>query len=217
MKRQLKAGVVIHGNFFELAKCLRTNSVDMIWGDPIYMRPEDYRDTIHVAARILKPGGHCILQTASYYRFEAERLMYAAEPELMTPRSLLIERWPRQWLGTWRDLVTVGMRPYIWMSKKKNGLVARHGHWIPDNYLGNGRQKKLHAWGDSTAFPEFYLSKLVPKHGVVVDPFAGSGLITSICLKLRLICYAFEIDRETCKQANHNIKARLHHYKETAQ
>jgi site-specific DNA-methyltransferase (adenine-specific) len=53
-----------------------------------------------------------------------------------------------------------------------------------------------------------WLVKLItPKHGIVLDPFAGSGT-TCIAAKLELINYiGIELDKENCEIAEARIAA----------
>jgi hypothetical protein len=203
---------VMQGDFFIESVVLQDDSVDLIFGDPIWQNIQDYAKVVEIAARILKPGGSLILESCSYYRFQHETAMYATRQDAMTPRSLLIEKWKRQHLGTWRDLVTVGFRPYIFMGKKIGKKIARHGHWIPDIAQGGGQNMKQYFWQDSAAYPDTIIPKLVEKGGVVVDPFSGSGLITAVCIKNGLICYAWEKEPDIFKLANENLKLRFEEF-----
>lgn len=52
---------IITGDARELAKQIPDESVDMVFTDPVYENIDDYRWLAETAARVLKPGGACLV------------------------------------------------------------------------------------------------------------------------------------------------------------
>jgi predicted methyltransferase len=177
------------------------NSVDMIFCDPVYDEYGQYYWLAHFAERVLKPGKSVLAQVGSLHRRNAEEKFYWW-PEhdgkmQLEPRILLFERLMGGHTQVWKPRALACLKTYLWFAKpgpKQKG-------WIPELVTGGGRRKRTHVWGDSTQAAETWISRFTEEGEVVVDPFAGSGMVQIACIRTGRRYLGFEIDPERVKNA----------------
>ena len=58
------------------------------------------------------------------------------------------------------------------------------------------REKDLHEWQQSEAEAAYFIEKLCPAGGIVLDPFAGSGTSLAAAKKLDRCFIGIEIEKE---------------------
>jgi hypothetical protein len=69
--------------------------------------------------------------------------------------------------------VTQGWKPIIVFQKHADGQSSLN--WMEDTFTSEGVQKDGHDWQQSVGCAKYYIRKLLPKGGTVLDPFLGSG------------------------------------------
>ena len=162
------------GDFRELATMVPDESVDLILSDPVYQNIDDYASIAQIGARVLKPGGSCVLQVAHYYLPDAlnavaEHLDYVWQ---------LVEEYAYGGARHWQRRIVVKYKPHIWFSKG----VRQEGKWIFDKFDGSRRDKRYHDWGDSLAFSMWVIERLTSPGDLVLDPCLGGGTTALACL-----------------------------------
>jgi len=173
------------GDARQLSKSLAGESVDLVFTDPIYDRIDDYRWLAREAARVLKPGGTCIVQAAHYYL----HLTLPAMAEHFEHLWVIAQVYP--WAGGWHYKYDIqpGWKPYIWVW---NG--QRKGQRVFDRIMTYKGDKRYYVWGDTIEVALSYVESLTEPGDVVFDPFLGSGTTAVACCRLGRRCIGYEID-----------------------
>lgn len=184
-----KENGIYQGDFRILGKDIPNDSVDLILTDPPYAKEYIplYGDLAELGARVLKPGGFCLALCGIHGILEAMNLMgrflnffwmggisFAAAQRLFYAKKI--------WMG-WR--------PVLWFVK--SGLEVRKSCTV-DWFVGQGRDKTYHPWGQSIRFFLYHIIHLTLKDDVVLDPFVGGGTTPAACKRLGRRYLAFDID-----------------------
>lgn len=157
------------GDFRERGNEIPDASVDLIFTDPPY--PEEYlplwNDLSLFADRILKPNGMLIAYTGAMF--------------LPTVLVRLTEHLVFWWAGSvvlsgahnrvYARNISQGSKPLLFFVKE--GFSS--DIWLEDTYTSQGAEKDAHDWQQSIGLAKHYISKFVPRGGLVVDPFLGGG------------------------------------------
>lgn len=184
-----------HGDFREVGQKIPDNSVDLIFTDPPYNEDaiQLYRDLGVFATRVLKPGGLCLAYSGQIFL-----------PQFLNALSESLE--------------------YIWcFAVKHNGAYTRifkpkvNNAWKPImmyckptyevwwtqiiDLIEDKIDKSDHEWQQSTNAPDYYLNKLCPAGGLVIDPFCGSGTTLLSAKKLDLRYIGIEDDIADVRKA----------------
>lgn len=200
MLGDLELNRIYTGDARQLGKRIPDSSVDLIYCDPQYDRMADYAWLAMLARRILKPGGSLVAQVGNIYRYDAETAIRSIGG--LVPQPLLLEQLVGGHSKLWKARVFAGHKPYLWFSKGERTI----GTWIPDLVKGGGRDKEVHEWGDSPRAAMIWIERLVPVHGIVVDPFTGSGMVPYVCTQLQRNYIAYEIQPQVAQKARDKLK-----------
>ncbi len=184
-----------HGDFRDLGKIIKNDSVDLIFTDPPYEKKHlpDYGDLSAFAARVLRPGGWCLAYSGQTF-----------VPEVI---QLLGERLTYGWTFAIRHMggdqrihnfkVRNGWKPIFGFYKPP---LKRWWNWMPD-IVGAAKEKDTHPWQQAVGEAEHFVRHLCPEGGLVVDCFAGGGTTAIAALRTSRQCVCFEIDKEYSEDA----------------
>lgn len=199
----VKSVSLLLGDFKEILRDFPENSIDLIFTDPPYNRKSIslYSDLSEIAARILKPGGS-LLAYAGHY----------ALPEILTSMSKHLRYW---WLlavkhqNNYSSLagkkVYVTFKPVVWFVKQTYGL----SEFVFDLFQSKTPDKKYHKWAQSVEEATYYIEKLCPSDGLIVDPFAGSGTTLLAAARLGLRAVGIEVALDAFMQAKNRLSEEL--------
>jgi site-specific DNA-methyltransferase (adenine-specific) len=178
------------GDLAEAGKEISDVSVDAIITDPPY--PQEflhlYSELARLAARVLKPGGSCIVMAGQSYLPE---ILLAMTPVLryqwtcayLTPGGKAVQVWQRKVNTFWK--------PLLWFVK---GTYA--GEWIGDvtKSATNDNDKRFHEWGQSESGMADIIERFSLPGQTVLDPFCGAGTTGVVCARLKRRFIGIDID-----------------------
>ena len=179
---------LLQGDFRERGQEVAPASVDLIFTDPPYPREflPLWSDLSAFAERVLKPDGLLIAYTGALDL-----------PEVMARLSERLQYW---WCGA---MVMPGQHSRVHVRQIVQGVKpllfyvrpgGTPGVWFEDSYQSEGEQKDAHEWQQSLGAAVYYIEKLVPAGGVVVDPFLGGGTTGVAAKRLGRQFVGMEID-----------------------
>jgi hypothetical protein len=179
---------LLQGDFRERGLEIATESVDLIFTDPPYPREflPLWSDLSAFAARVLKPNGMLIAYTGALDLPEvigrlSEHLTYWWCGAIVMPGAHSRVH-PRQ--------IVQGVKPLLFYVKSGGKPEA----WVEDSYQSEGEEKQAHEWQQSLGAALYYIEKLTPAGGVVVDPFLGGGTTGVAAKRLGRHFVGMEID-----------------------
>jgi site-specific DNA-methyltransferase (adenine-specific) len=205
-RRQLAATVrdlhpdIRVGDFRSVLADVPDDSVSLIFCDPPYNKESVplYGELAAHAARILKPGGSCIV--------------YAPSHALITVGSLMEAHlrwwWPLAIKHTGRN----ARMPGLWVFAEWKLLLwfVKGSRWnnefLADLLPSEMPDKALHDWQQSEVEAGYVIERLTMPGELVVDPMCGSGTTLAAALKLGRRALGVEIDEERAKVATARLQ-----------
>lgn len=195
---------IVTGDARVLAERIPDASVDLIFTDPVYDRIEDYAWLAETAARVLKPGGACLvwmgiqwipeesaaLATALTYRWQ----MIEYRPNEARPRHSPNGRSTYSSLTWWEKTKTI---------VRKKTVDVRVKIVMPLSV----ERVTFHGWGKSESTTAYYMTAFSLHGHTVFDPFSGGGTVPAVCKKMGRDYVAFEMDCTTAQHARARVEA----------
>jgi len=179
---------------------LPAESVDLIVTDPPYSPDvqDVYGDLSEFAFKVLRPGGICIA--------------YSGHLGVGKNILALSEHLEFMWLFAMRHTggemrfrkfnIFVGWKPII--ACYKEPLEA---WWEPvrDFIDGGGKEKDAHEWQQAESEAAYFIERLSPPGGFVVDPMCGSGTTLVAAKKLGRSYLGIDIDAAALQSASRRL------------
>ena len=172
---------------------LADGSVDLVISDPVYQNTNDYADIARLAARVLVPGGNCVLQCGHEHLPD----VLQATGEHLDYVWLLVALQNHGNGRLWNKKIFASYKPWVWFTTKGD---KRKGRWIRDSSKDT-YDKKHHVWGDGTQFMTRTIEQLTEPGDLVLDPCLGSGPTAEACLQTGRRCIGYELDPATADVA----------------
>jgi hypothetical protein len=190
---------IIHGDFRDKMKMIESESVGMVFTDPMYDRASIplYGDLARESARVLKTGGSL--------------LAYTGQHSIARVTSLMSEHLRYWWMIAIRlsgghgrlKGVFVEWKPLLWFVKNTRADTCEY---VADFLQSKLPAKREHRWQQSMIEAEYYISHLTKPGDTVLDPFAGTGTTLIVAHRLGRDAIGIEIDAETVKIARNHIR-----------
>lgn len=159
---------LLTGDFIEALLDQPDESVDVIITDPPYGQEflPEYSRLSGLAARILRPGGSCLVMTGQAHLEEvltrlSESLRYQWTCAYVTPG---------QSTQVFGRFVKCNWKPVVWLTK---GAYA--GEQIADVFRSEENDKAHHEWGQSVGGMKQIVEAFTVTGELVCDPFCGGG------------------------------------------
>lgn len=196
------------GDARELAKAIPSESIDLIFTDPVYDQMDDYKWLAKTGARILKNDRACLAFCGIGYLGETITAMQA---------GFLAYRWQIILSMPYRNgsRIKGGFSHYIsclWFERGD----SKPRHSIKDTRLWrsfpikNSRFWKsfpgIFKWAKNIPFVSYYMKAFTQEGGVSFDPFTGSGTVPVVCKMLNRKYLAFEIDPDAAQMARDRVR-----------
>jgi predicted methyltransferase len=193
--------IVRLGDFRTILPSIPDGCVDLIFTDPPYDKETVplYEDMAREAARILRPGGSLICYLGQYATADVCRLV-GKHLKFLWPLCCYHEG-PGQVMAFWG--IRVKWKPMLWFVNGGNRFDTSA---VVEDLIVSTKEKSAHPWQQSVVEARYYIEKLTPSGGLVVDPFCGGGT-TAVAAKLAgrkwITC---ELDQEYAAIATQRIK-----------
>jgi predicted methyltransferase len=193
--------IVRLGDFRTILPSIPDGCVDLIFTDPPYDKETVplYEDMAREAARILRPGGSLICYLGQYATADVCRLV-GNHLKFLWPLCCYHEG-PGQVMAFWG--IRVKWKPMLWFVNGGNRFDTSA---VVEDVIVSTKEKSAHPWQQSVVEARYYIEKLTPSGGLVVDPFCGGGT-TAVAAKLAgrkwITC---ELDYEYAAIATKRIK-----------
>lgn len=199
---------IIIGDFRKHADKIADGSVSLIFTDPPYDRKASKMLTefYHFAEAKLAEGGSLIFY---FGQTQLPQVINAFLPAFISnPKPGHLRYW---WtiacIHAGRSTVmreygiNAGWKPVLWFVK---GTRDNNSIMVND-VMSGGEEKSHHDWQQAESEASYWIEKLCPKDGLVLDPFLGSGTTAAAAKKLKRKWVGFEIDEATARIASGRI------------
>jgi len=181
-----------------LSASVPSESVDLVFCDPLYDAIDDYAWVAETSARVLRNGRAC--------------LAWVATPVVPDVLSAMSRHLTWAWLLYWqrhgymapgRAGITV-ITPCVWFEKGRSRTFTKMADWCATT--NNGPRARKHKWGKPLDLVSKWINAFTRPGDTVFDPFAGSGVVACACKQLGRRSVSFEIKTSTARIARANLK-----------
>jgi len=201
LKDYYETVTIIEGEFQQVCKELKENSIDYIITDPPYGKDylSLYEDLAETASRILKDGGSLFVLTGQSYLPEIIKLInsylkYNWTLAYLTPGGQSVQLWQRKVNTFWK--------PVLWYIKGEY-----EGKWIGDVTKSdtNDNDKRFMGWQQSESGMGDLVERVTNHGELILDPFMGSGTTGVVALRLGRRFIGIDCDPEIVNIAKQRI------------
>jgi hypothetical protein len=194
---------ILTGDMSLLWEKIEDNSVDLIFTDPPYSKETLplFGEVAKIAKAKLKSTGFCLVYTPH------EHL-----PHIINIMQEYLNFW---WIFAvhqkgaeariWKRHIWVKWKPLLVFTKASNETITPL-QWVMDAIDGEGEDKKYHDWGQNVAEATYWIEKMTPPGGLVVDPLCGGGTIPLAAKITGRRWFATENDPHTAALARHRLE-----------
>ena len=197
----LDGDTVRMGDFRSILPSIPDGCVDLIFTDPPYDKAavQLYGDMAREAKRILRPGGSLICYLGQYATADVCRLVCDHLDFYWTLCCL------HEGAGQVMSMkgIRVKWKPMLWFT---NGSGRFDTSSVVEDLVLSTKQKSSHPWQQSVVEARYYIERLSPDGGLVVDPFCGGGTTALAAKQAGRKWITCEIDQEYAAIATKRIK-----------
>lgn len=179
------------GDFHNLIKTIKDDSIDLILTDPPY--PKEFlplwTDLAKEAKRVLKPGSFLIA--------------YSGQVFLPQVLNMLLEHLDYYWLGMLYHQGVTGQRFEVNMWNRAKPILffqkpphTKQTEWLEDVIVSEKPDKELHDWGQNVKPLIKLLEHFSKPNDIILDPFMGGGATIEACIETKRKVIGYEIDKE---------------------
>jgi len=191
---------IITGDARGLARAIPDESIDLIFTDPVYDRIEDYAWLAEAAARVLKPGGACLVWT---FNSEIDAVLSAMRGYLRYRYQLCWRRFGPIYHGVSKFICVATY--CLWLDRGGDSTMSGRIADLIDAAQG-GLHDNTHQWSKPRTVIAHWLGAFSRSGAIVFDPFTGGGTVPAVCKMLGRNYIAFEIDPATAARARARVE-----------
>ena len=197
----LDGDIVRLGDFRTILPSIPDGCVDLIFTDPPYDKETVplYEDMAREAARILRPGGSLICYFGQYATADVCRLVSKHLTFYWT--LCCYHEGPGQAMAM--RGIRAKWKPMLWFVK---GTGRFDTAAMVEDLVVSRKEKSSHPWQQSVTEAMYYIEKLTPQGGLVVDPFCGGGTTAVAAKQAGRKWITCELDPEYAAIATQRIK-----------
>lgn len=193
---------IITGDARELGEAIPDGNINLVFTDPPYIRSEMYlyRWLGAWSARVLDPSGFLLAYAGNVWLDDAMaalrgQLEYVWDfASMMSGGSSIV--WDRRIISRWKSILCYRLL----------GSTAVPPHHVLGAWVGGGKDKRYHAWGQDESTTRYYVECYAGGGALVADPFCGGGTTAAICKMLQLHYLCFEIDPGVAERARERVQ-----------
>ena len=188
------------GDARELEELIPSDSVDLIFTDPVYDELDDYRWLAMSAKRILKEDRACLVWCS---KVKLPEIHYLMVREGLTYQSTLFY--------TVQAKQATPIFPYGLIPWTTPCLIFAKGRYqcqpfMPDTFCAGRASQNSFKWQKNTEVMLYWLRSFTTEESVVFDPFTGSGSVPAACKIMGRCWLAFEIETDRATQARRRVR-----------
>jgi DNA modification methylase len=183
------------GDSRELVESLPDESIDLIFTDPPYTHESLYlyEWLAETSARVLKPGGFCLVYSGKY---ELDKV-YLMMGKYLTYYWQFISFEPGNNGIMWARHMFTSYKPILAFSKG----VSIQEEFISDVWTNLASDKRYHKWGQSERTAAYFLRHFSQPGDILYEPFTGGGTLPYVATQMQRNWYASEYDEQAYKIA----------------
>jgi SAM-dependent methyltransferase len=197
----LDGEIVRLGDFRTILPSIPDGCVDLIFTDPPYDKETVplYEDMAREAARILRPGGSLICYLGQYATADVCELVSRHLQFYWT--LCCYHEGPGQAMAM--RGIRAKWKPMLWFV---NGTGRFDTGSMVEDLVVSHKEKSSHPWQQSVVEASYYIERLTPQGGLVVDPFCGGGTTALAAKQAGRKWITCELDPEYAAIATQRIK-----------
>ena len=197
----LDGDIVRLGDFRTILPSIPDGCVDLIFTDPPYDKETVplYEDMAREATRILRPGGSLICYLGQYATADVCELVSRHLQFYWT--LCCYHEGPGQAMAM--RGIRAKWKPMLWFV---NGTGRFDTGSMVEDLVVSHKEKSAHPWQQSVVEASYYIERLTPQGGLVVDPFCGGGTTALAAKQSGRKWITCELDAEYAAIATKRIK-----------
>lgn len=186
---------IITGDARELAKAIPSESVDIIFTDPIYDEKWIYSWLAEFALRVLKPSGACLIwSNGKWHKINTDWLEESGLTYRYTFTNIMVRA-----IAPMNGHIISRANRVVWLDNANQSKMT--------GYLADGsattvqKWHKSWEWSKSPKYCEMVLEAFAEPNQIVVDPFCGAGTIPAVSKMFGYRYLGFELDNDRANKA----------------
>lgn len=192
---------LICGDIAKAARQIEDESVDAIITDPPY--GEEYAGLYaalsRVAAKVLRPGGHCLVMTGQANLLKIIQKLCSVPT--VSYQWTLAYLTPGESTQVFGRKVKSNWKPVIWLVKGK--CDWEH---VEDTVRSDMNDKRFHEWGQSVGGIAQIIERFTVAKSTILDPFVGGGSTAIAALALDRIFIGIDIEKSAISKTAKRIE-----------